>query len=78
MGQDYLFQGWIELALAGLETNRFGRDGRGLPVPFISLFLVRHRSFFFFFFCHVISFEWMDSLDLRAPVVITACTFPYV
>lgn len=57
MGQDYLFQGWIELALAGLETNRFGKDGCGLPVPFISLFLIRHRSFllfsFFFFACHI-------------------------
>lgn len=27
MGQHYLFQGWIEVALAGLETNRFRKDG---------------------------------------------------
>lgn len=55
MGQDYLFQGWIELTLAGLETNRFGTCGFGWPVPFISLFLIRHRSLFFlsFFFGHV-------------------------
>jgi hypothetical protein len=26
MGQHYLFQGWIEFALAVLETNRFRED----------------------------------------------------